>query len=85
MWRNTGRPVRLAFVGDAKILFPFLYYAYTLTWFAFYAAIASIVLLVFLNYQGFTLPVLFRYLKLKVTGGVKLHRSNIEKRKIYGK
>ncbi|MFL9611128.1 IcmT/TraK family protein [Methylobacillus sp. Pita2] len=84
-WRETGRSVKIAFIGDARLLSPFGLLVFFPSWWILGLCAVSTVLLVLLNYKGYSFPVFKRWLRTKLIGKVRLSRSAIKNRRFYGK
>lgn len=84
-WRDTARTVKISGVGDARLLFPFILLVFFPGWWVFGLCVVASLILVLLNYKGYTFPVFKRWLRTKLIGDVRLSRSAVKNRRFYGK
>lgn len=75
-WAATAYNFRLGPL-DGYALYPIAIFLVHIRWWTFWTLVAVLILNAILNHMGFTLPVLFRYLKTVVGGRVCRRRPGI--------
>lgn len=70
-WRDSARSVKFFFI-DSSAAFPFLFFLLHIEWWTFYTCVLIMFALSLLNRYGFTVPVFFRFIRLKLAGSRKI-------------
>ena len=70
-WRDSARVVRF-FMIDSGASFPLLFFLVHIRWWTFITAVFATLFFALIARFGFTVPVFFRWLRLKLAGPRKI-------------